>query len=739
MKASVKPALVFVFFVALSILATAPVSLAPHRLATDDGDPLIGSWILAWNAHQVVRAPWRLFDSNSFYPYDDSLAFSEHLFVPALMAAPFYYVSGNALLAHNLTVLLTLALSGFGMYLLVKEVLGRADAGIVAGTIYVFHTYGLHEVARVQIVSLQWWPLALLFLVRLFRGERRGRNAFLFVFFFLLQALSCTYYLFYFALALGFWVPIYAWTSPERWSKLKALLLPGALAAGVMLLFALPYHRVLQRFEFHRGLGEGLDAVEYLRPPEGSLLSSLLSSIVEPSTVPHFLGYLPLLLAAVGLIYAPRKGELGRRFFWLSLATALLGFVLTLGPNVRLDGRDLGPGPYALLYEHLPGFQYLRSPERMSVLVQFGLAVVAAWGAGKLLRRLSSRSSSAARIVLLVLLPLEHFGLRPSTEMPVADETPEVYRWLGSLPDEGAVVELPLYPRAQLRLHSLYMFYSTIHWKPVVFGKTSYYPPLVGYLAWELRDFPSREDLALLRRVGVSHVVVRPNLWNEGERGEKLALLRSLTRELVPEGRFPHLAGRSYARYGFGDERAYRLSVGRTGDASPPLCVPRDAIEPSRWKITGQGATPASWAIDRDPSTKWRSKGQLPGIMLELDLGREETMSAVRIDIAHPYDGFPRDLTLKVWSKASGRFERVVHRDDLATKLEVLDALLDRPLEAGMTLRFPSVRARRIRFWVREGKDFDYALPDWSLPELYVYRSCVAPANDSVDASRSHR
>ncbi len=64
----VKAACVFLFFAVLAIVSTAPVSLAPHRLAMDDGDPLIGSWILAWNAHQVVRAPWRLFDSNTFYP-----------------------------------------------------------------------------------------------------------------------------------------------------------------------------------------------------------------------------------------------------------------------------------------------------------------------------------------------------------------------------------------------------------------------------------------------------------------------------------------------------------------------------------------------------------------------------------------------------------------------------------------------------------------------------------------------
>ena len=288
--------------------------------------------------------------------------------------------------------------------------------------------------------------------------------------------------------------------------------------------------------------------------------------------------------------------------------------------------------------------------------------------------------------------------------------------------DDGAVVEVPPYPRAQLRLHSVYMFYSTYHWKPTVFGKTSFYPPLVGYLAWELRNFPSPETLALLRRVGVSRIVVRPGMWKPDERGERLARLESLRPQLIAEGRFPHLSGNLYDRYRFGDERVYRLAAYE--DPSTALCTPEDEIDTANWRIHGEGETPVHWMVDRDRRTRWRSDRQLPGIKLEVDLGREETVAAIRVAIAHPYDEFPRDLTIKVSSGERGRFRRVFHRDDLATKLEVIDALVERPQEAALTLRFPAVRARRIRFWIRERKRFDYSLPDWSLPELYIYRSC---------------
>lgn len=696
----------------------------------DDGDPLVGSWILAWNAHQAVRAPWNLFSSNSFYPYQDSLAFSEHMILPAMLAAPFFYAGGNALVAYNLAVLLTLALSAFGMYLLVKEVLGSADVALAAGMIYGFQTYSFHEAARIQIVSLHWWPLALLHLNRLFQGERPRKSAFLFGLFFLLQALSCTYYLFYFGLALAIWVPVYAWVSEGGWSKLRHLLLPGLAVASVLLLFALPYQRVVERFDFHRELSDGLDAIDYLRPYERSLMARALSSGVEPSTVPHYLGVLPLFLALLGVFSAPR-GRAARTFFRLCIVTASLGFILSLGAKVVVDGRELGPGVYGLLHAYLPGFRFLQSPDRLSVLLQFGIAVIAAWGAGTFATRLSPWKASFFRMGLLVLLPLEHLSLQRFTEIPTGSAVPAVYRWLASQPEKDAVVELPLYPREQLRIHSLYMFYSTYHWKPVVFGRTSYYPPLVGYLAWELRRFPSADTLSLLRRVGVSRVIVRPSLWEEDERNEKLALFETFRSELVYEEQFPELAGAAPARYGFGGESVYRLRAPeRPAEVPEPLCLPEGEIDPSPWRIKGGGETPAHWAIDRNRRTKWRSQGQAPGTGLEIDFGREETVAALRLAVAHPYDEFPRDPTIEVWSTRSGRFEPVVHREDLATRLEVLEALLDRPADAALTLRFPPVGTRWIRVRVREGKELDASLPDWSLPELHAYRSCAAASGD---------
>jgi hypothetical protein len=722
---SARPLAVFAFYLSLAVVFTAPVSLSPADLAVNDGDPLHISWILAWDAHRGVRHPLRLFESNSFYPYESSLAFSEHLIGPALLAAPFFYATGNALLAQNATLVLTLALSAFAMYLLTREVLGSEIGALVAGLVYAFHTYGFHETPRLQLLSIQWWPLAALYLHRTFL-EGRSRDAALAALFFTLQGLSCTYYLFYFALALGVFVCGYAIGMERGGARAAKLAIPFAASAAVFAVLSLPYLKMMRVFGFERTLAEGVDVAEYVRPPLGSVFASVLDFDHPPGVAPQFLGFLALALGLWGLWSFLRRPSTRSRalFFWLSMATALIGGVLSLGPTVRFFGSEIGTGPYAWLYEGLPFFRVLRNAERMSVLVHFGLAVAAGAGASAIP---ALGTAAWLRIALLVALPYEHFtGGQPYVRLPTSGLTPEVFPWLAQRDGNGAVVELPLYPREQLRLHSLYMFYSTYHFKPIVFGRTSFYPPLTSYLAWEMRGFPDSDALALLEGFGVERLVVHPNLWASGEREAKLARLAAFADRLEPEGRFGPAVDAAQRRYGFGDERAFRLRRSGTIPSTSDLCVPADEIAPGAWKMKGDSGDPVEWIADRNRATKWHTEGQLPGMKLEVDLGRDETLAAVRLELAYPHEQFPRDLTLKVRADDGSGFERIPHRDDQATKWELVRSLVEEPSRAAVILRFPPTTARTLRFWIREGKEWDFSLPDWSLPELYLYRGCVS-------------
>ncbi len=64
-----------------------------------------------------------------------------------------------------------------------------------------------------------------------------------------------------------------------------------------------------------------------------------------------------------------------------ALAVVVIAWTLSLGPMPRSHGRGLDvTGPYLFLFEHVPGFDGLRVPARLAMLVCFGLAVLAGYG-----------------------------------------------------------------------------------------------------------------------------------------------------------------------------------------------------------------------------------------------------------------------------------------------------------------------------------------------------------------------
>src|SRR5713226_9588969 len=159
----------------------------------DDGDPLMVTWVLAWVAHQLPRAPAHLFDANIFYPERNALAFSETLIVPGVIVAPLHWLGVGSILIHNLVFLSGFAISGVGVALLVRRLTGNAGAAILAGIVFAFPPYRIDHYAHLQLQQTQFIPLALWAFHRLL-DTGRLRDGVLLGVFVTGQLLSCMYY-----------------------------------------------------------------------------------------------------------------------------------------------------------------------------------------------------------------------------------------------------------------------------------------------------------------------------------------------------------------------------------------------------------------------------------------------------------------------------------------------------------------------------------------------------------------
>jgi hypothetical protein len=160
-----------------------------------------------------------------------------------------------------------------------------------------------------------------------------------------------------------------------------------------------------------------------------------------------------VLSAIVGLLllFSPRARSFARA--WIGdlssfmLAAALMAFLLSLGPEIRSDGRLISEvGPYHFFYWHVPGFDGLRVPARFAMLVMLFLSVTAGLGAAMIERRV--RRGGVIAVALGALAIAEAFAApivvngtvaegryaTPPARVYIGDDVPGAYRFLKSLP-----------------------------------------------------------------------------------------------------------------------------------------------------------------------------------------------------------------------------------------------------------------------------------------------------------------
>ena len=181
---------VTILFVALTVFLTYPLAFrAGSAVIGADPDTELFIWTLAWDTHAFTTRPLAIFDANIFYPYADTLAYSENLIGSGLFAAPVLWMTGNPVLALNLVTLLSIVLCGIGAFVLARRVGAGYPAAIVAGVVFAFAPSRFFRISQLHLTAVQWIPFALASLHAYF-DTGRPRDLRLAAVFFTLQALT---------------------------------------------------------------------------------------------------------------------------------------------------------------------------------------------------------------------------------------------------------------------------------------------------------------------------------------------------------------------------------------------------------------------------------------------------------------------------------------------------------------------------------------------------------------------
>jgi hypothetical protein len=207
---------------------------------------------------------------------------------------------------------------------------------------------------------------------------------------------------------------------------------------------------------------------------------------------------------------------------------------LSLGPEPTVLGRPLNLfAPYALLFEYVPGFDGIRVPARLAMVVSLGLSVLA----GLALHRIPR--AKAAAIVLASGVFLMEASVRPMVNAmtPLQDVVtpearvypprlaPSVYQQARLLPESAVLIELPF---GQSDYDVRAMYYSTVHWRRIVNGYSGFSPPGYARLKSLLNDLSRSEATAALRDSGATHAIVHERAYPGAAGPEVSAWLRRL-------------------------------------------------------------------------------------------------------------------------------------------------------------------------------------------------------------------
>ncbi len=481
----------------------------------DLGDPLPQAWQVAWGGHALTAQPLDFFDANQFWPFRDTLAFSDGLvgYAPAGLIGDGPHA---ALVRYDLLFLFAYALAFFGAYLLARELgLGRG-AALVAGAAYAFAPFRLEQDGHMQVISSGGIPLALALGVRGLR--RRSALAIVAAWLVALWQVSLGFSLgLPFAYLVGALLLIGAavWLRSGR-PPLDRRLVVAAVAGGLVFavgvgLLSVPYQEVADRFAEATRSPETVAA--YSGPPQaffvapaenliwGGATSSLrdgLSNVPEKTLFPG-LAIVCLAIAGVGYRGWPRALRWGLAGAAVAISILALGF--------REEGGLLWPD--RILYELLPGWQGIRTPGRLVTFSSLALALLAAAGAQRIVLWMGIRSARRAlapalAVILALVVAVEGRGLPfDPTDSQAQPEAPDAPPSVAGFP--APQLHLPaMRPEDNRR----YLLWSTDGFPKLVNGRSSTNPEFTQRLISAMDTFPDRASVERLRQVGIPTVVV---------------------------------------------------------------------------------------------------------------------------------------------------------------------------------------------------------------------------------------
>jgi hypothetical protein len=334
------------------------------------------------------QSPW------NFYPYPLTIAMSEPMAGNLFLYAPFR-LAGMTMEAAAKYWVLTTSIANFAAGLVLFRLIGASALAAVIGAYLInFSMIRINHLNHLHLFPLYPALLAIIFGVLAFRIKTKLKFAAA-----LLSGISVGWQ-FWCSLHIGwfliFGLSLYSCAlAVSSWSKLKERVLAnwillGIFTVGLVICFAPLYYKMMEFRISAEGTRTYDDVLQFmlrrhsfLMPAEGSLLydnqfERMTAKLQFPGEQAAFAGYVALASALFSLPvlwWRRRQGQLLDNFGMFGLYTAIIFIFVCLITTKNFWGTE----GWKLFYSYFPGTSGIRAIGRISIFINFMMAVLLAY------------------------------------------------------------------------------------------------------------------------------------------------------------------------------------------------------------------------------------------------------------------------------------------------------------------------------------------------------------------------
>jgi hypothetical protein len=346
-------------------------------------------WVMYQNIGHLRAFDFiNFFNTNAFYPFKNTLLFSDILLPQSVIALPFSIFIKNPIEVFNISFLINFILDYLSLYLFWKYIFKNRITAFLGSVFFIFSPFYYTQLGHVQMLT--YWPF-FFSLYFLFKDEKNIlKSSFLSGLFLAVQFLASVYLSVFLIFTILVWtlVSLFYLTRSRVFIKMFLIFVVFLLFDGV---FIKSYINVKKDYGMERNINEYIQYSAHLSDYifSGSIGSWLhQTSIIEKwnSLDKHVIGEkassVGFLFGILFILGAFNFNKIKSRNFlsfelniysFFSIIVLIGGLIFSLGPRLSFNGTYAHiPLPYLLLLKHIPFFDSIRALARWSFLVYFG-------------------------------------------------------------------------------------------------------------------------------------------------------------------------------------------------------------------------------------------------------------------------------------------------------------------------------------------------------------------------------